>query len=141
MPYTIIRLHTHAILWPSFYSAAEAPVFMTGAQEGATSIRVYWFTTNPPRNVIGFRIYYRGPTNGSVDVDDPQAITHLLTGLKNNASYTIFIVSKSNHLPSERLESEPVKLGKTLMLMIFFMAIGKLYNATKISNHTCTYDT
>ena len=120
---------------------------MTAIQEGATIIRVIWFTTNSPRNVIGYRIYYRGPTNDSVDVDDPQANTHLLTGLKNNASYTIFIVSKSIHLPSERLESEPVNLGKTLMLMIFFMAIGKLYNACiymqpkKYCNHTCTYDT
>ena len=100
-----------------FSTAAGAPVFMTAVQENATAIRVIWFTTNPPKNTIGYRIYYRGPTNDSVDVDDALANTHVLTDLKNNESYTIFIASKSNHLPSERLVASPVFLGQLLIIL------------------------
>ena len=99
------------------HAAAVPPGFMTGVQESATSVLIVWFTPNPLDNVIGYRIYYRGPTNDTVDVDDPQTNTHLLTGLRNNASYTVFIVSKSIHLPSKRLQNfNPINLGKTVII-------------------------
>ena len=85
---------------------------MTAVQESPTSIHVIWVTNNPPKKTIGFRIYYRGGSTGFVDIDDPLVNSHVLSGLKNNASYVISIASRSNHLPSERLETGPIHLGK-----------------------------
>ena len=81
-------------------------------QLGPTSIHVIWATVPIPRDTIGFRIYYRGPVTGSVDVDDIETRNFVLTGLKNNATYTVSIAAKSVKLPSERVQADPVKLGE-----------------------------
>ena len=81
-------------------------------QEGPTSIRVIWGTSQDPKKVIGFRVYYQGATDGSVDIDDVSINQYLLNGLRNSATYTISIVGKSKHLPSSRIEAAPVDLGE-----------------------------
>lgn len=90
---------------------AEDLLYVIAIPQGPTSIRVIWATPQPVKKVIGFRIYYEGPTTGSVDIDDALVNTYFLTGLRNNATYTVSIAGKSNFLPSERIQANPVDLG------------------------------
>ena len=91
---------------------AEEPLHLSAFQDSPTSIHVYWVKAQPIKKTIGYRIYYRGGSNGSVDIDDAQVNNIVLNGLRNNASYTVSIVGKSMHLPSERLEISPIHLGE-----------------------------
>ena len=91
---------------------AENPVHLSAVQESPTSIYVNWVMLRPMKKAIGYRLFYRGGSNGSVDIDDVQVNDFVLTGLKNNASYTVSLIAKSMHLPSERLETDPMHLGE-----------------------------
>ena len=93
-------------------TVAENPVHLSAVQESPTSIYVSWVMLRPMKKVIGYRLFYRGGSNGSVDIDDVQVNDFVLTGLKNNASYVVSLVAKSMHLPSERLETDPMHLGE-----------------------------
>ena len=93
-------------------TVAEDPVHLSAVQKSPTSIHVNWIMCRAVKKTIGYRLYYRGGSNGSVDIDDVQVIDFVLTGLKNNASYTVSLVAKSRHLPSERLETDPLHLGE-----------------------------
>ena len=92
-------------------SAASEPLNISVVQEGPTSLRVYWVLPEKSGHTIGYRIYYTGGSNGSVDVEDEFVDNYLLTGLVNAASYTVSIAAKSLHLPSERVQSRPIQLG------------------------------
>ena len=74
-------------------------------QEGPTSIRVSWSPPTPLGDATGYRIYYSGGSSGSVDVSDGSIDNYLLTGLQNEESYTISIVTlattSSQLLPSD----------------------------------------
>ena len=73
-------------------------------QEGPTGIRVSWTPPTPLGNTTGYRIYYSGDSNGSVDVSGGSTDNHLLIGLQNGDSYTISIMGTSEHLPSDRVD-------------------------------------
>ena len=73
---------------------------------------MYWTPPSHLDNTIGYRIYYSGGSNGSVDVSDGLSSYYLLTGLQNGESYTISIVGLSIHLPSELAESVTLNLGE-----------------------------
>ena len=96
----------------TYTTDAEDPLHLSAIQESPTTIHVYWITARPIKRTIGYRIYYRGATNGTVDIDDPEVDNFVLTGLKNNATYTVYLAGKSKHLPSERLEANPTHLGE-----------------------------
>ena len=83
---------------------ASAPTNLMAVQEGPTGIRVSWTPPTPLGDTIGYRIYYSGGSSGSVDVSGGSTDNHLLTGLQNGVSYTISIVSTSEHLPSDRVD-------------------------------------
>ncbi|CAI8033639.1 hypothetical protein GBAR_LOCUS18975, partial [Geodia barretti] len=89
---------------------AETPLYVLAVPFGPTSVHVIWGTIQPLKRTLGYRIYYRGPTNGSVDIEDPNVNNWVITGLKNNGTYRVFVAGKSNHLPSERQESNLVHL-------------------------------
>ena len=72
-------------------------------QEGPTGILVSWTPPTPLGDTTGYRIYYSGGSSGSVNVSGGSTDNHPLTGLQNEASYTISIVAVSDHLPSEAL--------------------------------------
>ena len=80
-------------------------------QEGPTGIRVSWTPPTPLGDTTGYRIYYSGGNSGSVDVSGGSTEHHLLTGLQNEASYTISIVGISEHFFSEEVEVN-VTLGE-----------------------------
>ena len=73
-------------------------------QEGPTGIRVSWTPPTPLGDTTGYRVYYSGGSSGSVDVSGGYTDNHTLTGLQNEASYTISIVGTSEHLPSDRVD-------------------------------------
>lgn len=76
-----------------------------------------WGTVQPLEMTTGYRIYYQGPTNGSVDLEDPRTRDYVLTGLKNNATYTVSIVGKSVHLRSDHQYANPIHLGQSYIIM------------------------
>ena len=71
-------------------------------QEDPTSIQVSWTPPTPLGDTTGYRIYYSGGSNGSVDISGGSTDNHVLTGLRNGASYNISIMGTSNHLPSSQ---------------------------------------
>ena len=83
---------------------ASAPTDLMAVQEGPTGIRVSWTPPTPLGDTTGYRIYYSGGSNGSVNVSGGSTEHHLLTGLQNGASYTISIVGTSEHFPSEEVD-------------------------------------
>ena len=97
---------------------AETPLYVLAVPLGPTSVHVIWGTVQPLKKTLGYRIYYRGSTRGSVDVDDPDVKNYILTGLRNNGTYTVSVAGKSRHLPSQRQESNPVLLGEPVTIIL-----------------------
>ena len=81
-------------------------------QEGPTSIRVSWSPPTPLGDTTGYRIYYSGGSSGSVDVSDGSTDNYLLTGLQNGDTYTISIVTVSQHFTSNAAIVLDITLGK-----------------------------
>ena len=104
------------------HSDAETPLYVLAVPFGPTSVHVIWGTKQPlKKKTLGYRIYYRGPTNGSVDIEDSGVNDWVITGLKNNGTYRVFVAGKSRHLPSQRQESNLVHLGESLSLYEYVM--------------------
>ena len=80
-------------------------------QEGSTSVQVSWTPPTPLGDTTGYRIYYSGGSSGSVYVSNRYTGLYLLNGLRNGASYTMTIVSTSEHLMSDEVETI-VSLGE-----------------------------
>ena len=94
---------------------ASAPTNLMAVQEGLTGIRVCWTPPTPLGDTTGYKIYYSGGSNGSVDVSDGSTDNYLLTGLRNGTSYNIFIVGTSEHVFSEEMEyPNSIKLSELL---------------------------
>ena len=92
-------------------------------QEGPTGIRGSWTPPTPLGDTTGYRVYYSGGSNGSVDVSGGYTDNHLLTGLQNEASYTISIVGTSEHLPSDRVDyPNSIPLGEFLQCVSVYHA-------------------
>ena len=82
-------------------TAASAPTNLMAVQEGPTGIGVSWTPPTPLGNTTGYRIYYSGGSNSSVDVSGGSRNNSLLSDLQNGANYMISIVGTSDHLPSD----------------------------------------
>ena len=80
--------------------------------EGLTNVRVSWSPPSPLGDTTGYRISYSGGSSGSVNVSDGSTNTHTLTGLVNEASYTISIVGTSQHYYSDAIHHLNIGLGK-----------------------------
>ena len=64
--------------------------------------------------MTGYRMYYRAVGDqGSVDISDNET-EYVLLGLQYGLSYTITMLTKSQHLPSRLSRSVRVTLGKTI---------------------------
>ena len=63
-------------------------------------MRLSWTPPYPLGYTTGYRLYYRGGSNGSVDIIGGSADNYLLTGLQNGVDYTIYIVAISQHIPA-----------------------------------------
>jgi len=93
-----------------FPPVASAPTDLIADQEGLTTIRVSWTPPTSLENITGYRIYYSGGSNGSVDVNDSSTDKYLLNDLQNGATYTIVIVSTSEHFLSGKVE-QPISIA------------------------------
>ena len=104
--------------FPLLPPVASAPTNLMAVQEGSTGIRVSWTPPTPLGDTTGYRIYYSGGSSGSVDVSGGSSDDHLLTGLRNGASYTISIVGTSEHFFSDRVDyPSSIPLSEFLQLL------------------------
>ena len=85
-------------------AAASVPTNLMAVQESPTGIRVSWTPPTPLGDTTGYRIYYSGGSNHSVDVSDGFTDNYLLTNLHNGATYTISIVAISEHFFSDSVD-------------------------------------
>ena len=100
------------------FSVASAPTNLMAVQEGPTGIRVSWTPPTPQGDTTGYKIYYSGGSNGSVDVSGGSTDNHLLTDLQDGASYTISIMGTSGQLPSNRVDNQnSIPLSELLQLV------------------------
>ena len=74
---------------------------------------MFWGHPDPEGDTIGYRIYYTGPTSGSMDADDID-FNNDVTGLVNGGTYIFSVAGKSEDLPSERVMADqgPIRLGR-----------------------------
>ena len=95
------------------------PDGVTAFTTDLTSARITWNTPSPPDDTIGYEVYYTGPTNGSVTVDEFGGETDnvMLTGLVNGEAYYFFVAGKLAHFESERVAVKygPLYLCKHFM--------------------------
>ena len=77
---------------------------LMAVQKGPTGIQVSWAPPTPLGDTTGYRIYYSGDGSGSVNVSGRSTNNHLLTDLKNGATYTISIVGISEHFFSDSVD-------------------------------------
>ena len=85
---------------------ASAPTNLKAVQEGPTGIRVTWTPPTPLGDTTGYRIYYSGGSNGSMDVSGGSTDNFLLNHLESGAYiYTIVIVGISEHFFSEEVDN------------------------------------
>ncbi len=99
------------IVYSTPYTAATPPTNLWAVPERPTGIHVFWTPPTPLGYTTGYRIYYRGGSNGSVDVSGGSTDYHTLTGLQNGANYIISIVGTSEHFFSAEVEVT-VSLGE-----------------------------
>ena len=87
---------------------------MTAVQDGPTSIRVTWTPPSPLGDTTGYRISFTGGgSSDSVDVNGGDTNSYTLTGLMEEATYTVSIVGTSQQLSSTTVSvSGPVILGE-----------------------------
>ena len=105
-----------------YTTVGSAPTNLMAVQEGPTGIRVSWTPPSPFGTTRGYRISYSGGSSGSVDISDRDTDNHLLSGLVNGASYTIFIVGTSPHYYSEEVVNPD-----TITLSELLQALSSIY--------------
>ena len=100
------------------YIAASPPTDVAAVQDGPTNIIVTWTPPSPLGDTTGYRISFTGGGSSySVDVSGGDTNTFLVTGLMEEATYTVCIVGTSQHLPSTTVSVSggPVILGELKM--------------------------
>ena len=108
-----------------FPPVASAPTNLTAVQEDPTGIQVSWTPPTPLGDTAGYRIYYSGGSNGSVDVSGGSTDNYLVGSLQNGDNYTIRIVGISKHIFSEEVESSSsIPLSELLNLVSVLRMCG-----------------
>ena len=108
-----VKEQLYALYLFLFPPVALAPTNLMAVQEGRTGIRLSW---TPPTqgDTTGYRISYSGGSSGGASVSDGSTDNHLLTDLVIGASYTIRIVSTSEHFCSDSVMFPNITLGELL---------------------------
>ena len=96
----------------TLYLVASAPTNVTATQRDATSIEVHWRPPTPLEHVIGYRIYYTENISNVVDISDAFIDNYLLADLQNGATYHLYILSLSQHFPSNKVGALVVTLSE-----------------------------
>ena len=78
------------------YLVASPPSDVTAVQDGPSSIRVTWTPPSPLGDTTGYRISFTGGGNSdSADVNGGDTNTLLVTGLMEEATYSVSIARTS----------------------------------------------
>ena len=77
-----------------------------------------WTPPSPLDGVTGYRISYTGGSSGSVTANGGSKNSHILTGLTNGETYTLFVATTSTVLLSEDVHASDVSLGKYRIFML-----------------------
>ena len=118
-------VHLYELYLFIFPPVASAPTTLMAVQEGHTGIRVSWTPTTSLGGTGGYRIYYSGGSNGSVNVSDGSIDSYLVGSLQNGANYTICIVGTSKHFFSEEVKKpNNITLSELLILVVSTWSIG-----------------
>ena len=97
-------MHTHTV--------ASSPSELKVVQEDSTSVRLTWTPPSPLGDTTGYTILYStGNTTDNREISGGRVSEAELTGLEEGGNYSISLVGRSQHLPSEavtaRLELVP----------------------------------
>ena len=102
----------HTLIHTLTYTVASSPTELKVVQEDSTSIRLTWTPPSPLGDTTGYTILYStGNTTDSREISGGRVSEAELTGLEEGGDYSISLVGRSQHLPSEpiteRLELLP----------------------------------
>ena len=104
---------------------ASVPTNVKAVQESPTGIRVSWTPPTPLGDTTGYRIYYSGGSNGSVDVSNGSTDNYLLSDLESGTTYTTVIVGTSKHFFSEEVENpKNITLSELLQFVSVYGICG-----------------
>ena len=90
--------------FPALSLVASPPTNLMVIQVSPTTVVISWTPPIPLGDTTGYRIYYSGGSNGSVDISGGSTDNHQVTGLQNGAIYQISIVGTSEHLFSDHVD-------------------------------------
>ncbi len=97
------------------FPAAGPPTDFSAVQvDGTTSVMVSWTAPTSGDTPTGYRIYYQEAGDSTVIPIDagPTATGHLLEDLSAGTTYTIRMLTRSQHLPSSVTDPEMVTIGR-----------------------------
>ena len=102
----------HSLIHTYTYTVASSPTELKVVQEDSTSVRLTWTPPSPLGDTTGYTIFYStGNTTDSREISGGRVSEAELTDLKKGGDYSISLVGRSQHLPSEavteRLELVP----------------------------------
>ena len=99
-----------------FNVVASAPTNLTGIQENATNIKLFWSPPSPLGATTGYRIYYNDSYSSySVYVSGGTTNNYLLPDLQNGDCYSISILATSEHFFSNISQVVIFNLGEGLL--------------------------
>jgi len=90
--------------FPALSQVASPPTNLMVTQVSPTTLVISWTPPTPLGDTTGYRIYYSGGSNGSVDISGGSTDNHTVTGLQNGAIYQISIVGTSEHFFSDHVD-------------------------------------
>ncbi len=97
------------------FPAAGTPTDLSTVQvDGTTSVMVSWTAPTSGATPTGYRIYYQAAGDSTViPIDEsPTSTGSLLEGLSAGTTYTIRMLTHSQHLPSSVTDPEMVTIGR-----------------------------
>ncbi len=97
------------------FSAAGPPTDISAVQvDGTTSVMVSWTAPTSGDTPTGYRLYYQEAGDSTVIPIDagPTATGRLPEGLSAGTTYTIRMLTRSQHLPSSVTAPEMVTIGR-----------------------------
>ncbi len=95
--------------------AAGPPTDFSAVQvDGTTSVMVSWTAPTSGATPTGYRIYYQeaGDSVVSIQNSDPTSTGRLLEDLSPGTTYTIRMLTRSEHLSSSVTDPEMVTIGR-----------------------------
>ena len=102
-----------------FHVESAEPPCLSIRQIGPTSIQAEWTPSIYLTDDDGFQLSYTGGSSGSVHIENHNTNSHIFTGLKNEANYTMTIYTTNEYnIPSRETVSNLLHMGKQWKMVI-----------------------